>query len=63
MMNYPYGGWNESLLGILRRKGCTAGLSTRVAVADLDRDDPLLLPRVNTNDLPVRADAPAQGAP
>ena len=63
MMNYPYGGWNESLLGILRRKGCTAGLSTRVDVADLDRDDPLLLPRVNTNDLPVRADAPAQGAP
>jgi peptidoglycan/xylan/chitin deacetylase (PgdA/CDA1 family) len=55
MMNYPYGGWNESLLQILRRKGCTAGLSTRV---DLDRDDPLLLPRLNTNDLPVRADAP-----
>lgn len=59
MMNYPYGGWNESLLQILRRKGCTAGLSTRVDVADLDRDDPLLLPRLNTNDLPVRADAPA----
>jgi peptidoglycan/xylan/chitin deacetylase (PgdA/CDA1 family) len=58
MMNYPYGGWNESLLHILRRKGCAAGLSTRVDVADLDRDDPLLLPRLNTNDLPVRADAP-----
>ncbi|OQW95524.1 MAG: hypothetical protein BWK77_07305 [Verrucomicrobia bacterium A1] len=58
IMNYPYGGWNESLLQILRRKGCTAGLSTCVDVADLDRDDPLLLPRLNTNDLPVRADAP-----
>jgi peptidoglycan/xylan/chitin deacetylase (PgdA/CDA1 family) len=63
MMNYPYGGWNESLLQILRRKGCTAGLSTRVDVADLDRDDPLLLPRLNTNDLPMRADAPGPVAP
>jgi hypothetical protein len=61
MMNYPYGGWNESLLQILRRKGCTAGLSTRVDVADLDRDDALLLPRLNTNDLPTRADAPGPG--
>lgn len=53
MMNYPYGGWNESLLEILRRKGCAAAVSTRVGKADLDRDDPLLLPRLNTNDLPT----------
>jgi peptidoglycan/xylan/chitin deacetylase (PgdA/CDA1 family) len=53
MMNYPYGGWNDSLLEILRRKGCVAALSTRVGEADLDRDDPLLLPRLNTNDLPT----------
>lgn len=51
-MCYPYGAWNDSLIGILRARGCAAGFTTRVAVADLAQDDPLLLPRLDTNDLP-----------
>lgn len=52
VMCYPYGGWNEELLEVLRAHNCTAGLTTEVATADLARHDPLLLPRYDTNDFP-----------
>jgi Predicted xylanase/chitin deacetylase len=51
VMSYPYGGWNENLLGVLRSKRCTFGVTTECRVAQLDRDDPLLLPRLDTNDV------------
>lgn len=50
---YPYGGWNESLLAILCEAGCAAGFTTQPEVANLGKDLPLLLPRLDTNDLPV----------
>jgi len=56
IMCYPYGGQSPSLLERLRQRGCVAGLTTEVAVADIGRHDPLLLPRLDTNDLPLRAD-------
>ncbi len=52
VMNYPYGAYNESLIEILKKRGCAFGLSTRVAVADLGKDDIFALPRLDTNDLP-----------
>jgi peptidoglycan/xylan/chitin deacetylase (PgdA/CDA1 family) len=55
---YPYGAWNESLLGLLRRRGCVLGLTTEVRLAS-SKDDPLLLPRLDTNDLPKEAVAQA----
>jgi len=57
IISYPYGGWNDSLLQIAKRKGCVAGLTTHTAVANLAHDNPLLLPRLNTNDLPFSTDA------
>lgn len=51
VMNYPYGAYNESLMKILKARGCVLGLSTRVAVADLAKDDKFALPRLDTNDL------------
>lgn len=60
IMCYPFGGLNESLLKLLRRRDCAAGLTTRVAVAGLDVDDPLKLPRLDTNDLPLSASAGAR---
>ncbi len=57
VIGYPYGAYNDSLLGILRKKGCKAGFTTEVRIADLDHDDPLTLPRIDTNDLPKRGDA------
>ena len=53
VMCYPYGGWDEKLLGFLRQRGCALGLTIRSAVAQIGRDDPLLLPRLDTNDFPA----------
>ena len=52
IMCYPYGAWDERLLESLRARRCVAGFTTRVDIADLDTDHPLLLPRLDTNDLP-----------
>ncbi|HJQ55509.1 MAG TPA: polysaccharide deacetylase family protein [Vineibacter sp.] len=57
IMCYPYGGLNEPLLALLRRRGCAAGVTTKVAVAEIGRDDPLRLPRLDTNDLPLCPEA------
>ncbi len=57
IMGYPYGGYNDTLLGILKARGCAAGFTTEVRIADLSRDDPLVLPRIDTNDLPKRGDS------
>lgn len=55
---YPYGAYDESLLSLLRRIGCKVGLTTKIGVADLRRDNLLTLPRLDTNDLPKSAHAP-----
>lgn len=57
IMCYPYGGWNDSLLKLLRREGCALGLTTEVSLAAIEERDPLLLPRLDTNDLPKSANA------
>jgi peptidoglycan/xylan/chitin deacetylase (PgdA/CDA1 family) len=49
---YPYGGFNDSLLEILRNRNCCLGFTVEPRVADLDVDDRLTLPRLDTNDLP-----------
>jgi peptidoglycan/xylan/chitin deacetylase (PgdA/CDA1 family) len=48
---YPYGAYNETLLGILGERQCRLGFTVEARVADLRHDDPLLLPRIDTNDL------------
>lgn len=49
---YPYGAYDESLLGILRERQCRLGFTVEARVADIANDGPLLLPRIDTNDLP-----------
>lgn len=49
---YPYGAYNNTLLSLLKEKGCIAAFTTHVGIADLNKDDNLLLPRLDTNDLP-----------
>jgi peptidoglycan/xylan/chitin deacetylase (PgdA/CDA1 family) len=51
-MCYPYGGFNDSLLKILRGRSCSLGFAVGSRVANLDTDDRLALPRLDTNDLP-----------
>jgi peptidoglycan/xylan/chitin deacetylase (PgdA/CDA1 family) len=52
VMCYPYGAYNDALLPLLRDRGCSIGLTTKVGVAQLDTDNPLALPRLDTNDVP-----------
>jgi peptidoglycan/xylan/chitin deacetylase (PgdA/CDA1 family) len=58
-MCYPYGGWSNSVLELLRARGCAVGFTTETALARLPVSDPLLLPRLDTNDLPTSAAADA----
>jgi peptidoglycan/xylan/chitin deacetylase (PgdA/CDA1 family) len=51
-MCFPYGGYNDSLLNVLRDRKCRLGFSAEPRIADLDLDDRLTLPRLDTNDLP-----------
>jgi len=53
-MCYPYGASNAELHAILKTRRCAAGLTTRPGVANLKSDDAMLLPRVDTNEIPVR---------
>lgn len=53
VMCYPYGAYNDALLTLLAERGCAAGLTTDVAVAEIGIDQPLALPRLDTNDLAV----------
>jgi peptidoglycan/xylan/chitin deacetylase (PgdA/CDA1 family) len=56
MFTYPYGSHDPNLLTLARQHGCIAGFTTEVAMATPDCD-PLLLPRLDTNDLPTSGDA------
>jgi len=51
-MCFAYGSRDETSLLLLRERGCALGLTTEPRVATLG-DDPLQLPRLDTNDLPV----------
>lgn len=51
IMCYPYGSYNDSLLKVIKDKGCVAGLTTEPKIADLTSDNPLALPRLDTKDL------------
>jgi len=55
--NYPYGGYDESVVSILKASGAKFGLTTKIGIADLGNDNPLLLPRLDTNDLPKHGDS------
>jgi peptidoglycan/xylan/chitin deacetylase (PgdA/CDA1 family) len=58
VMCYPFGAYNADTLGLLPGAGCALGLTTRVDLVTNLRAA-LALPRLDTNDLPLRGDAPA----
>lgn len=49
---YPYGAWNQPLLGVLDEMGCSAAVTTEPRISDLGRENRFLLPRLDTNDVP-----------
>lgn len=56
VMNYPYGSYNQDVVEYISRNGCKAGLTTEQAIADLTKDSPFTLPRLDTNDLPPKSE-------
>ncbi len=56
-MCYPYGDYNETLLEVIKDRGCIIGFSTEVAVANIKKNNSLILPRIDTNDLPKDGNA------
>lgn len=52
VMCYPYGGYNDDTLKVLRERSCALGLTTQVGIADLISGSALELPRYDTNDFP-----------
>jgi peptidoglycan/xylan/chitin deacetylase (PgdA/CDA1 family) len=62
-MCYPYGSRNGTTLRLLREAGCALAFTVEPRVATPE-DDPLELPRLDTNDLPLSAgDATGVQAP
>ncbi len=61
VMCYPYGEYDDSLLSLLKKNQCAVGVTVKVGIADLDKDDPLQLPRFDTNDFPIHKNAPIDG--
>jgi peptidoglycan/xylan/chitin deacetylase (PgdA/CDA1 family) len=58
IMCYPFGSYDDNLLQLLKHKGCTLGVTTEVGIAEINLEKMLILPRLDTNDIPKSANAP-----
>ena len=50
VMCYPYGAYDESLLGLLRKRGCALGFTTKFSQTRVSLENALTLERFDTND-------------
>lgn len=53
VMCFPHGAYNESLLTIIRKKGCSFGLTIEPGIAELSINNSLKLNRLDTNEIPL----------
>lgn len=56
-MCYPYGAYDQSLIKILNEHNCKLGLTTKIGIADISKNDRFELPRLDTNDLPKESNS------
>ena len=52
IMCYPYGAYNNTTLSLLKELGASIGVTTAARKAKIGVDNPLILPRLDTNDFP-----------
>lgn len=52
MACYPFGGFSDELVDVCVQYGAVCGFTTESGISHLDRHDRMLLPRVNTDDVP-----------
>jgi peptidoglycan/xylan/chitin deacetylase (PgdA/CDA1 family) len=55
---YPYGGYDENILALLRERNCAAGFTTKIGLSKVDSSLMLELSRIDTNDLPRGENSP-----
>lgn len=56
VMNFPYGNYNSDVLEYIKGQGACIGLTTEVRVAEIGKDNPLELPRLDCNDFPPKSE-------
>ena len=49
---YPYGAYDNQSIEMLKERGCKLAVTTEVAIAKTDKNVRLLMPRLDTNDIP-----------
>lgn len=49
---YPYGSYDEQSISLLKERNCKVALTTEVGIATTERERSLLMPRLDTNDIP-----------
>jgi len=52
VMCYPYGAYNDKTISIVKELGAIMGITTEARDAFIGKDNPLTLPRLDTNDFP-----------
>ena len=57
VLNYPYGSRNPNVLQYIESRGCRAGMTIEVEVADSAVHGRYELPRLNCNDFPPKSDS------
>lgn len=56
VMNYPYGSYNENVIEYVKSKGAKLGLTTDVRVAEVGKNSPFEIPRLDCNDFPPKSE-------
>ncbi len=56
VINYPYGSYNDDVLGFIKEKGACLGFTSEVCLADLNTNNSLVLPRFDCNDFPPKSE-------
>tara|TARA_A200000113_G_C8813221_1_gene337895 strand:- start:67 stop:975 length:909 start_codon:yes stop_codon:yes gene_type:complete len=54
IMCYPYGGYNKKTISITKKLGAAIGVTIEARTACIGKDNPLKLPRLDTNDFPQK---------
>jgi len=57
VMSYPYGAYDDSLIEILKKKGCSFALTTKVDITNFSKENAYTLERLDTNDMPKVSNA------
>lgn len=58
VMCYPHGDCDDSIQMVLAENGCALGLTVKRGLVRFGAENPYLLPRLDTNDIPLTGDDP-----